>query len=86
VNWLRAKNRHDRWVEEMDLLRHEMSWTLSFFAFQRLLWEGRAITSEGIGEKGHQAYALKQADMWKRFESEGMKVLGNLKAIDIVQQ
>jgi hypothetical protein len=77
---LRAKNRHDRWAEEVDLLRHEMSWTLSFFEFHRLLWEGRASMSEGIAEKGHQAYALKQADMWAMFGSEGMKVLGKIKA------
>jgi hypothetical protein len=57
-----------------------MSWTLSFFEFHRLLWEGRASMSEGIAEKGHQAYALKQADMWAMFGSEGMKVLGKIKA------
>jgi hypothetical protein len=77
---LRAKSRYDRWDEDLDQLRHEMSWTLLFFEFQRLSWEGRGATSEGIGEKGHQAYALKQADMWGRFASEGMKVLKNIKA------
>lgn len=80
MNWLRAKSRHDRWDEDMDQLRHEMTWTLLFFDFHRVLWEGRASMSEEIGEKGHQAYALKQADMWGRFRSEGMKVLGNMKA------
>ena len=75
-----AKNLHDRWAEDMDQLRHEMTWTLSFFDFHRLLWEGRALKSKGIGEKGHQAYALKQADMWERFGVEGLKILGNMKA------
>ena len=80
VNWLRAKNRHDRWAEDLDQLRHEMTWTLLFFDFQRVLWEGRALISEGIEEQGHQAYALKQSDLWDRFGLEGMKVLQNMKA------
>jgi hypothetical protein len=80
VNWLRAKSRHDRWDEDLDQLSHEMTWTLLFFEFQRLSWEGRATMSEEIGEKGHQAYGLKQASMWERFGLEGMKVLVNMKA------
>ena len=80
MNWLRAKSRHDRWDEDLDQLKHEMTWTLLFFDFQRVLWEGRALTSVGIGEKGHQAYALKQSDMWRRFRSEGITVLQNMKA------
>jgi hypothetical protein len=77
---LRAKSRHDRWEEDLDQLRHEMTWTLLFFEFQESVWEGRAITSRGVGEKGHEAYALKQANMWERFRLDGVKVFEKLKA------
>ena len=46
VNWLGAKCRHDRWDEDLDQLRHEMTWTLLYFEFLRLSWEGRASISE----------------------------------------
>ena len=68
VNFLRAKARHDRWDEELQLVRREMHWSIRYFVHQRQVWAGRAEVST---KEGHRAYAYKQAAMWENFECEG---------------
>lgn len=80
VNWLRSKARYDRWAEELSLVKSEMTWTLLFFDWHRREWEKKVASSEKMGERGHKAYALKQAAMWEKFQKEGDKLLGHLKA------
>jgi hypothetical protein len=70
VNWLKAKARYERWSEELKLVQHEMFWAISWFQKQEEKWALRALQST---QKGHQAYAEKQASMWLKFVAEGVK-------------
>ena len=72
VNWLRSKARHDRWEEEVGILRSEMNWTMRFFDGQKRAWEERAVEK---GVIGHVAYAFRQAAMWEEFGNEGQRIL-----------
>jgi hypothetical protein len=73
VNWLRAKARRDRWDEELKLVKHEMGWVVLWFQHQRLVWEGRAETSNRGNKLGHRIYALKQVDLWYRLENRARR-------------
>jgi hypothetical protein len=67
VNWLRTKARYQRWDEEVELVKSEMTWTLLWFGFQRNKWDerlGRALMAQSLG---HQCYAQKQISLWKKF-------------------
>jgi hypothetical protein len=65
VNWLRAKARHTRWVEELKIVQKEMEWTCASFQYLCRMWTLRGDEYEGqLGKKGHYSYALKQAAMW----------------------
>jgi hypothetical protein len=55
------------------MVRSEMRWTILYFEHQREVWDRRAEKSEELGERGHRAYALKQAGMWAKFCTEGQK-------------
>jgi hypothetical protein len=68
VNWLRAKARVDRWVEELVLVKHEMQWTIRWFQYQANLWRERSEREEGSLPIGHKAYAKKQRKLWNEFE------------------
>ncbi|KAI6011485.1 hypothetical protein EDC04DRAFT_2609884 [Pisolithus marmoratus] len=57
INWLKARERRDRWKEEVSLVRHEMLWTGLWFGYHKNMWEKRALQST---EPGKQAYANKQ--------------------------
>ena len=48
-----------------------MGWTVRYFVHQEEDWERRASESENGGKRGHKAYALKQAAMWRKFADEG---------------
>lgn len=68
VNWLRAKARHDRWDEELKLVKNEMGWVVRWFQHQKHVWEGRVEKSRMNVQKGHEIYACKQVDLWNQFE------------------
>ncbi len=74
VNWLRAKARHDRWVEEISMLKSEMGWTINYFDHEKKVWGKRAEQSGG--KEGHVAYALKQSVMWDRFGQDARTMVG----------
>jgi hypothetical protein len=67
VNWLRAKARVDRWVEEETLVKHEMHWTTLWFQNQVDLWSERAKREDGDLAPGHKSYAIKQQKLWNAF-------------------
>ena len=71
VNWLRAKARCDRWSEELQIVRHEMRWTILWFEHQMKEWKDRLDGSMKESKQGHIAYAEKQVAMWKMFIREG---------------
>jgi hypothetical protein len=66
VNWLRAKARHQRWDEEITLIKNEMIWTILWFRNQVKNWKERSSASRWKSQ-GHQVYAAKQVWMWGRF-------------------
>lgn len=72
MNWLRSKARHDRWDEEVEILKSEMDWTIRYFDYQKEVWEKRAMKT---GEDGHQAYACRQAAMWEELGKDGRRIL-----------
>ena len=74
VNWLRAKARFDRWVEEETLVKHEMRWTTIWFQKQVDLWVKRSKSEDPSLPIGHKSYAIKQEKLWKAFL---MKASGN---------
>lgn len=70
VNWLRAKARVDRWVEEEQLVKHEMEWTTIWFRNQAELWKERSERNDPNLPPGHKSYAAKQHKLWSAFQSK----------------
>jgi len=68
VNWLRAKARVDRWVEEQTLVKHEMQWTILWFQNQVNLWSDRSKREDSFLSPGHKPYAIKQKKLWNEFQ------------------
>jgi hypothetical protein len=68
VNWLRAKARYQRWVEEMKIVENEMKWTLEWFSNQEENWKRRVDWAKDKKLEGHKCYAEKQINLWKRMK------------------
>jgi len=68
VNWLRAKARVDRWLEERILVRHEMRWTILWFQNQANTWGERLKSEDPNLPPGHASYAAKQQKLWNAFQ------------------
>jgi hypothetical protein len=64
---LRAKARHQRWVEEITILKNEMIWTQLWFKHQVETWEGRRNAARLSMSEGHEIYAAKQVWVWRNF-------------------
>lgn len=73
VAWLRAKARRDRWQEELTLLPDEMLWTVLTFLHHSQQWTSREGQAQQQALRGHQAYAARQAAMWKKFAEDAGK-------------
>ncbi|TFY60025.1 hypothetical protein EVJ58_g5409 [Rhodofomes roseus] len=61
VNWLREKARHDRWDEQVSLVKEEMKRTIRSFDFHAARWNGLVH-----GSLGHRSYAMRQQAHWLR--------------------
>ncbi len=62
MNWLRAKARLTRWDEELQLVLHEMDWTVNWLKRKVTEWKelaGRALESHMV------AYVEQQASDWE---------------------
>lgn len=70
VNWLRAKARVDRWLEEEMLVKHEMGWTILWFKNQANTWGERSKREDHNLPPGHKFYAAKQQKLWNAFEKK----------------
>jgi hypothetical protein len=66
VNWLRAKARYSRWSEELQLVKHEMKWTIAWFSYQQRVWKKREEWATEQGLLGHGGYATKQVLHWTK--------------------
>jgi hypothetical protein len=73
VNWLRAKARHQRWEEEIEIVKHEMIWTQLWFDHQRQVWDRREKDAILSMRKGHEVYAAKQVWVWSQFLDDAKK-------------
>lgn len=74
VNWIRARSRMERWTEEVLLLESEMQWYVNFMTSQKSRAEAWAQLDLG---DGHKAYALREADEWRRYGIEGASTFEN---------
>jgi hypothetical protein len=73
INWLRAKARHQRWDEEITIVKNEMIWTQLWFGHQVRVWEERRQAASASMSQGHQVYAAKQAWVWRSFLDDASK-------------
>ena len=71
VNWLRAKSRRDRWVEEVELLKSELLWIKLYYQRRAGSWEKRMDSCED----GLKYYARKQIKTWRLFQSQADNAL-----------
>lgn len=69
MNWLRAKARWSRCLEQKVLVGMEMMWTFVGMYRQSCTWTRRM----GRGSPGMQAYAAKQAAIWMGFAQRAAK-------------
>jgi len=76
INWLRAKARVDRWVEERTLVKHEMKWTILWFEYQANIWGGHLKREDANLPLGHKAYAAKQNKLWNAFRRKSSERFG----------
>ena len=65
---MRASARFQRWDEEVNLLKHEMQWTVAFFRHRKEKWTGLGEMEEA--KSGLACYAFRQANVWEQFEKE----------------
>jgi hypothetical protein len=72
VNWLKAKARVDRWLEEEILVKHEMQWTTLWFKNQANLWRDRSKRADLNLPPGHKSYAAKQHKLWNTFYGKAL--------------
>jgi len=70
VNWLRARARFHRWLEELTLTKNEMEWTTQFFFRKAEEWDSHLAPSLGNGQV---AYAERQKAMWQAMGEEAHK-------------
>ncbi|KAF8811081.1 hypothetical protein BYT27DRAFT_7221743 [Phlegmacium glaucopus] len=59
VHWLRARAQLMRWQEEVTLTRHEMQWTVAFFAYNSRKWDVQSGSTTGA-----ITYAKHKQAMW----------------------
>jgi hypothetical protein len=76
VNWLRAKARVDRWMEEETLVKYEMDWTVQWFQNQADMWRKRSNREDGSLPPGHKSYGVKQEKLWKAFLQKASQRFG----------
>ena len=76
VNWLRAKARVDRWLEEETLVKHKMQWTVQWFQYQANLWNERSNREDGNLPLGHKSYSTKQEKLWNAFVLKASQKFG----------
>jgi predicted dithiol-disulfide oxidoreductase (DUF899 family) len=77
VNWLRAKARYQRWVEELIIVENEMKWTLEWFTNQEENWKRRVEWAKDEKLEGHMCYAEKQINLWQRMKERCKNTWGN---------
>ena len=62
IHWLCARAQSNRWSEELNLMEHEMEWTVRFYMYMAKLWASRRDAN--AGDPRLRAYAEQLMDMW----------------------
>ena len=76
--WLRAYARKERWREESILVPFEMECTVRYFERKAEDWERWRLNS---ATPGHDAYAARQADMWRRLANHASNSFAHIQAV-----
>jgi hypothetical protein len=50
-------------------VKHEMTWTLSWFANRESEWKRRSVWADTEHKPGHKCYAEKQIILWRRMHT-----------------
>jgi hypothetical protein len=75
---LRAKQRHDRWEEEVTTVKYEAKWTVTWFEDRKEKWNGRAERAKKKELRGHCIYAEKQKEMWEMHRAKAAYLLRDI--------
>ncbi|KAF9222867.1 hypothetical protein BS17DRAFT_707720 [Gyrodon lividus] len=70
VNWLHTKAIKDQWIEEVELIKLEIQWTINFFDSKLRQWENLGIQSQERGAVGHAVYATHQAAIYANLQDQ----------------
>ena len=82
MNWLRAKQRRDRWKEELLWVRYEADWTIRWFKHMEDEWNQRGLNACQKGLQGHQIHAEKQKNMWRMLKEDAKRDLAYVRIED----
>ena len=52
------------YIEEVKLLRSEITWTQNYFGYQADLWDALLAASAAVGDISRTCFAAKEKDMW----------------------
>lgn len=74
INWFRAMAAHDRWFEELQLIKSEFQWTISFFQGRSDGWGRLALSSEQSIAGGPACYAARQAATYARLRDNCISI------------
>lgn len=67
VMWLRAKQRRDRWDEEVQQCAADFAMIVNWFSYQVTQWKDKAKNAEVKGRRRLACYALRKAAMFMEF-------------------
>ncbi|TEB34685.1 hypothetical protein FA13DRAFT_1707537 [Coprinellus micaceus] len=80
INWICARSRKDRWEEELKMVESEMEWYVRYTLHRTLCakqWAQDALSP------GHKAYAMHQADMWRRLGSHAKSLFAKTPGVKV---
>ncbi|KIK82080.1 hypothetical protein PAXRUDRAFT_154590, partial [Paxillus rubicundulus Ve08.2h10] len=78
INWLCAKAVQDKWIEEVELIKSEVLWTINFFNLKFRQWEKMGTQSQEWGAVGHTVYAAHQAVIYTNLRDQCATVMGDV--------
>lgn len=65
--WLRAKQRRDRWDEEVQQCAADLAMMTNWFLNEANKWEEKGRDADEKGRKGLACYAYGKRYMWRQF-------------------
>ncbi|KIK78216.1 hypothetical protein PAXRUDRAFT_164601, partial [Paxillus rubicundulus Ve08.2h10] len=78
IYWLHAKSVQDRWIEEVELIKSEVQWTINFFHSKFRQWEKLGMQSQECGALGHTVYAAHQATIYANLRDQCPTKIGDV--------